>query len=138
MSQLLTKEEVLEAIFDGREVQYKHLDNVLWFNLTKEVVKDITFGRLFNGTFVFRLYRPTKRVDGIEFPKPVSKPLKEGTEYWVARPSYENYSLPNASRWQNDDLDKLYLRRGLIHLYREDAIAHAKALVKLSGDDTDD
>lgn len=37
------------------------------------------------------------------------------------------------SEWDNVKLDEQRLERGVVHLTEENAIAHAKALIKLSG-----
>ena len=55
-----------------------------------------------------------------------------GTDYFVADPSDELY-VGVIVDWDGDDYDGHVLKRGLVHLNKEAAIAHAKALIKVSG-----
>lgn len=56
---------------------------------------------------------------------------KEGTHYFITHPSNQNYCMESV--WSNDDLGNRYLNRGLVHLTKENAIKHAKAIILASG-----
>ena len=131
MSKLLTPPEVVQAIIDGKKVEIRgalssHNDEWSLLNEYQTYIRLLT-----NGLFMFRLAQEMVTIGDVSFPKPESEPLKYDEEYWVADPAANNYV--SASQW-SDKLDELVLlRSGLIHLTRENAIEHAKALIKLSG-----
>ena len=127
MSKLLTSTEVVQAIQDGEKVEYRH-PHLDWTILKPTKFK---LSKLLESEYQFRLAQDVVTAGDVSFPKPESKPLKDGDEYWVADPTVNHYAL--ASQWMGDKLDKLPLSRGLLHKSKENAIAHAKALIKLSG-----
>ena len=86
----------------------------------------------------FRLAQEMITIGDVSFPKPESEPPELGTEYWIAEPSYGYYATTIPIFWSDDSQDRIYLKRGLVHLTRENAIAHAKALIKLSGGNVDE
>lgn len=69
----------------------------------------------------------TRIVNGFEVPAPESLPLNSGDDYYCADVNswyfYENYP------WSGNDMSMLWLKRGLVFLAKEDAIANAKAMV---------
>ena len=58
---------------------------------------------------------PTITIGGFELPRPETEPPPEGTEYWVFCTG-ENKSKNYAFSWENDNCDKKWLKKGLIHL----------------------
>lgn len=137
MSQILTPNETLKAIIDGRNLEFRHLSFKEWTRLNP-LDNPLGLESIFKGDVLFRLAREVITVNGVSFPKPESEPLPYNTEYWVAEPSKNYYTTLGSNRWCDYRLDRQYLRRGLIHLNRENAIAHAKALIKLSGGNVDE
>lgn len=133
----LTPQEALQAIADGKKLEYKWNDRDEWCELDP-LNNGIVIEHIFKENFIFRLAPAMITVGDVSFPKPESKPLKYDTEYWVAEPSHKNYTTLGSSRWADDYLDEFFLHRGLIHLSKENAIAHAKALIKLSGGKADE
>lgn len=57
--------------------------------------------------------------------------LANGSEYFLPEPSMSK--LYSESLWANDNYDSARLKHGQVHLNKEAAIAHAKALIKISG-----
>ena len=72
----------------------------------------------------------TIRIGEYDVPEPVREPLEKDTEYWIAHFSLE--VLANRFKWYSDKFDNLVLKNGLIHLTKEAAVIHAKALVSLT------
>jgi hypothetical protein len=66
-------------------------------------------------------------VNGFEVPEPVREALKKGVEYWIAFPSIPELAWD--FQWAGDIYDRHRLNHGLIHLTKEAAIAHAKAML---------
>lgn len=78
---------------------------------------------------------PPKRkimIGDVEIDAPETVAPDYGTDYFVADPSDELY-VGVALDWDGDDYDIQVLKCGLVHLNKEAAIAHAKALIKVSG-----
>ena len=63
---------------------------------------------------------------GVPFPMPVQYGLEEGTEYWVAVAGIAGGPLRNT--WKSDDLDRYWLKSGLIQRTRDGAIQHSLAI----------
>ena len=78
-----------------------------------------------------RIRPRTIRIGEIEVPEPVREALPIGTKYYY--PTVQYTDTVDAFTWQGDSFDKRLLERGLIHLTKEAAIAHAKALIIVSG-----
>lgn len=78
-----------------------------------------------------RVKQPTIRIGELDVPEPLRVAPTKNTEYWIAKAA--NASLTYQSEWVNDNSDILWLNRGLVHLSEEAAVAHAKALIAVSG-----
>ena len=124
---LLTLAEVVQAIQDGKKVEYR-CPNDTWRELKWE---NVSLGKLLNSDLQFRLAQEMIVVGDVSFPKAESEPLEDDDEYWVADPTCIYYTF--SGRWAGDKWDRWALRRGLLHKSKENAVAHAKALIKLSG-----
>lgn len=88
---------------------------------------------MLSNRYTFRLKQEIITIGDVSFPKPETIPLEMNTTYWVADPISSNLTAQSPSKWENDIQDNRFLSRGFIHLSQENAIAHAKALIKLSG-----
>lgn len=81
----------------------------------------------------YRIKPKTIRIGEIDVPEPVrSAPMKQ-QKYYVAHPLSGAYM----TLWDGNETDNQWLRNGLIHLTREAAELHAKALILVSGGTTD-
>lgn len=72
----------------------------------------------------------TIRIGEYDVPEPVREPLEDGKEYWGVDPTATE--LAWSYKWNNAGFCNLMLRRGLIHLTKEAAVIHAKALLSLT------
>ena len=72
----------------------------------------------------------TIRIGEYDVPEPVHEPLEDDKEYWGADPTAKE--LVWNCKWNNAVFCNLMLRRGLIHLTKEAAVIHAKALLSLT------
>ena len=72
----------------------------------------------------------TIRIGEYDVPEPVREPLEDDKEYWGVDPMAEE--LAWKYKWSNALFCNLMLRRGLIHLTKEAAVIHAKALLSLT------
>ena len=94
---------------------------------------DVSADILFNENLQYRLKpEPPKtiRIGEYDVPEPVREPLEEDKEYWGVDPMAQE--LAWKYKWHNALFCNLRLRRGLIHLTKEAAVIHAKALLSLT------
>jgi hypothetical protein len=88
-------------------------------------------------SFVWEL-RPRKKIMHIgnyKFPEPEREAPEDETTYYLVDKTAEK--LIRKWEWGGDQMDMLWLKRGLIHLSESAAIAHAKAEIKASGGEVD-
>ena len=79
----------------------------------------------------YRINPRTIRIGEIDVPEPVREPLNVGETYYVVHASAATIGMEFT--WDSDSVDNRSLSRGLIHLTREAAELHAKALILVSG-----
>ena len=72
----------------------------------------------------------TIRIGEYDVPEPVREPLEDDEEYWCVDLTAEEFAW--MYKWNNAIFCNLMLRRGLIHLTKEAAVIHAKALLSLT------
>ena len=72
----------------------------------------------------------TIRIGEYDVPEPVREPLEDDKEYWCVDPTAKELAWKYT--WNNALFCNLMLRRGLIHLTKEAAVIHAKALLSLT------
>ncbi|MBD2815956.1 hypothetical protein ID850_14550 [Xenorhabdus sp. Flor] len=95
-----------------------------WEPCKKEIV--------FKEDMLYRLKPRTIKIGEIDVPEPVRDPLEYGTEYWHVDFTEVNSICASGTEWEGDCIDKMYLEQGLIHLARESAELHARALISLT------
>ena len=119
---------VMLAAADGAEIQYWDKYDLTW------IVDDTPN---FNwGVTMYRVKPKTIQIGDMEVPEPVRKSLEAGTQYFIV--DINDADLHDVGLWASDGHDEYsYLSRGLLHLTKEAAIAHAKALIKISGGNID-
>lgn len=69
----------------------------------------------------------TITVNGFEVPEPVREKLERGCDYFLASTGADGYFEQYG--WYDDDTDNKWLSRGLIHLTKDGAIDHTKAML---------
>lgn len=90
-------------------------------------------GPLMYGLKSIRRKQRTIRIGGIDVPEPARHPLAPGQQYWAV---LMRESVPY--HWCGDSLDIRLLRMGMVHLTKDAAAAHRKALATVSGGQIDD
>jgi hypothetical protein len=78
----------------------------------------------------YRRKPKTIKINGIEVPEPVREKLDRSVEFYMPELNVENLFV--RSFWTEDIKDYLWLQRGIIHLTKEAAILHAKALLSFT------
>ncbi len=75
----------------------------------------------------YELKPKTRIINGFEVPAPETKELSHGEGYYI--PSLANGGKFIASAWSCDSADTRALKRGLVFLRKEDAIATTNAML---------
>jgi hypothetical protein len=118
----------------------KHLEvKRAYYNDPDNVVVEVADGDVWHvcrgePTWLAECYRikpRTIRIGEIDVPEPVRVALNVGETYYIVQDSAETISMEFT--WASDSVDNRLLSRGLIHLTREAAELHAKALITISG-----
>ena len=117
---------------------HKHKDLIIaWANgETVQVWGGDRYGWLdvlepsFNCDTEFRVKPEIILINGIEVPAPVTDKLELHQSYHT--PSLVNFSFYNQKTWSNSVIDGNNLRRGIVHLSKEAAKVHAKALLSFT------
>ena len=94
---------------------------------------DVSANIIFNENLQYRLKpEPPKtiRIGEYDVPEPVREPLEDDKEYWGVDLSATELAWKYT--WHNALFCNLRLRRGLIHLTKEAAVIHAKALLSFT------
>lgn len=95
--------------------------------LCPEIIKPISY--IDN----FKQKQKTIMIGDMEVPEPVREPLERDQPYYVTQSLADDQSCCKRYNWRGDAYDKTVLERGLVHLTKEAAKAHSKALIKVSG-----
>ena len=81
-------------------------------------------------TMVGNLSPKTIRIGEFDVPEPLRECPTAGTQVFVADPTIT--SCVANWKWSSDGIDKMLLKRGLLHTTKEAAIIHTKALLSLT------
>jgi len=117
---------LLQALIDDKQLESVDNDGK-W-----KTVVDFPFTALYLFCHdKLRVKQPTIRIGEVDVPEPLRVAPAKGTEYWVANTIDERFYSPMS--WSNHGIDRLLLSRDLVHTSQEAAVAHAKALIAVSG-----
>lgn len=113
--------DLIIAWANGETIQFWSGDRRSWLDILEPN---------FNSDAKFRVKPEIIIINGIEVPAPERQELSEGTRYYM--PQLMSAELCNWYEWADDDLDKRVLSRGTVHLTKESAVQHAKALLSFT------
>lgn len=116
--------EILRAIADGREVEGRYDDSFQW------CINNKNFNPIAFPDYEWRIKPHTININGHEVPEPVREPLVESQSYWI--PLLGAEPLCEKLVWNRNAYDFRVLSLGLIHLSKEAAEAHTKALLSFT------
>lgn len=122
--------ELLHAIADGKEIQKLDKSTGSWKTISsKSALLGAAFVNKPSGKL--RVKPPVVLINGIGVPEPCREPLNKNERYWKPDLSRQD-GLAWWDSWQGISCDFEYLKRGLIHLTKEAAETHAKALLSFT------
>ena len=120
--------QVLRWIADGKKVEGRTAGTMNeWCDVTDW--NDTALSATVRGEwdYEFRLKPRTIKVNGREIVAGETAAPELRSTYWS--PWFSKDELVCVVRWSDDGVDKNFLKRGLVHLTKENAIAHAKAML---------
>ena len=79
----------------------------------------------------YRRKPKTIRIGERDVPEPMRVAPAMGSTYYIVDYSYAEHNAYH--HWQNDEYDNIMLQSGLCHATEKAAIAHAEALILISG-----
>lgn len=129
MSKFITGPEALIALANGSDIQC--LRDGQW----QSALTCTAVGFLKND-FEFRIAPKLIKIGNVEIEAPENQTPPAGAKYYVTDLVLPGYHY--IFTWHNTDHDLAKLRRGVVHLSPENAIAQAKALILASGGVLDD
>jgi hypothetical protein len=121
--------EVLKAIADGKDVQYRYNGDLEWYPPC--IGEFAEFNPLNAPNFEWRVAPEILRIGDMDVPKPCREAPPFDTVYYY--PFLTHSELYSYTYWDRGDHDLRALASGLVHRTKEAAITHAKALIKISG-----
>ena len=126
---ILTGKEALIALANGQEVEFLKPSFGEW-----ELIHGLPINVVLEDSFSFRLKPQIIRINGFECPAPVTcESLPADTKFWIADPSRHDGEFCRYLVWDGQPCDIQHLKRGLVHLSKENADTHAKAIILASG-----
>ena len=131
-TQELSFGEAITAIFAGKIVEVKRDDlstHPVWVPISG-VITINELNQLKNNRF--RQVIPMINIGGHSVPKPLTKQPEENTEVYIMTTLHNPFYF--CAKWNSKCSNhRRWLKLGVVHSTEEAAIAHAKALIAISG-----
>lgn len=122
---MLTQQEAFQAKLAGEKVLYRKGDGD-WL-----LVDDANL--FLDSTLEFRISPKVAVTDSIDIPLSYHGKMHKGQTYYLPDLGSKSYYATRA--WYGLDLERILMKRGLIFLDKESAVAYSEAAIKLCGGD---
>lgn len=134
-----TTRNLFEALLAGKSITYlsehEGTPKPIWFMKDDDIVDINETGlKLYEQPLTALIINEDFiNINGFKVPEPCRKTLKVGTVYYYFEPFIaDNTNNVNSCIWTNEEIDLKMLDKGLLHLTREAAEIHAKALLSFT------
>jgi hypothetical protein len=118
---------VLRAIADGEPISDFECVNRSWKGEEEwEPATEYSGWVFYPDGWQVRRKQKTIKINGFDVPEPMQEATKNQMYF---TPAIDHAEFYRAFNWNSDSVDERLLNRGLIHLKKENAIAHAKAML---------
>ena len=77
--------------------------------------------------------KPRTMTYTVTIPEPLREAPETGSWYWLAETASDDFT--SRVEWEGDDCDHSWLKRGLCFATKEDAVAAAKAMLPIKGEE---
>ena len=123
---ILNGTEAFTAMSAGQKIECRHVGSDLDF----DDIRNFSATVFVDQDYAFRIAVIYMMIGAMQVPEAVKDTPAKGVQCFS--PSLLTAELSKAFKWRNSDSDLILLQRGLVHLYEENAITHAKALIAVS------
>ena len=128
---ILNGTEAFTAMSAGQTIECRHVGSDLDF----DDIRNFPATVFIDQDYAFRIAVIYIMIGAMQVPEAVKDTPAKGVQCFS--PSLLTAELSKAFKWRNSDSDLVLLERGLVHLYEENAITHAKALIAVSHGSTE-
>ena len=126
MNPILSGTEAFNAMAAGQKIECRHTES----NLDFDDIRNFSATVFIDTAYEFRIAVIYMTIGAMQVPESIIECPSKGTQCYT--PSILTAELSKAFKWKNSDADLSLLSRGLVHLYEENAITHANALIAVS------
>jgi len=123
---ILNGAEAFAAMTAGQKIECRHAGSDLDF----DEIRNFPATVFIDPDYAFRIAVVYMMIGGIQVPESITECPSKGTQCYT--PSILTAELSKSFKWKNSDMDLSLLTRGLVHVYEENAITHANALIAVS------
>lgn len=120
--------EYMRLVEAGEKEPWKHFERYL--PIPEEWVTMRSCSWFTDCDTEFRSKPKTININGFKVPEPVRRPLDKGVRYYI--PMLFGRFGYSPTVWDGDEFDIKTLKMGIMHLTKEAAIAHTKALLSFT------
>ena len=124
---ILNGQQAFAAMAAGQNIECRHTGSDLDFDSIRNFPATV----FFDPDHEFRIAVVYMTIGTIQVPEAISEAPAKGTPCFA--PSLLTAELSKTFKWKNSESDLELLTRGLVHLYEDNAVSHAKALILVSG-----
>lgn len=124
---ILNGQEAFAAMAAGQNIECRHTGSDLDFDSIRNFPATV----FFDPDHEFRIAVVYMAIGTMQVPEAISEAPAKGTPCFA--PSLLTAELSKSFKWKNSASDLELLTRGLVHLYEDNAVVHAKALISVSG-----
>ena len=124
---ILNGQEAFAAMAAGQNIECRHTGSDLDFDSIRNFPATV----FFDPDHEFRIAVVYMTIGTMQVPEAISEAPAKGTPCFA--PSLLTTELSKSFKWKNSASDLELLTRGLVHLYEDNAVVHAQALITVSG-----
>ncbi|AYA02139.1 hypothetical protein BEN74_04150 [Acinetobacter sp. WCHAc010034] len=124
---ILTGNEAFAAMAAGQKIECRHAES----NLDFDDIRDFPATVFIDTAYEFRIAVIYMTIGKMSLPEAIKEAPAKGTQCFV--PSVLTEKLSKSFKWKNSDADLAFMQRGLVHLYEQNAVRHAAALIAVGG-----
>ena len=126
MNPILSGTEAFEAMSAGQKIEARHAGSDLDF----DEICNFPATVFIDQDYEFRIAVVYMTIGLMQVPEAIKEAPAKGTLCFA--PSLLTTELSKSFKWKNSESDLELLVRGLVHLYEENAMTHARALISIS------
>lgn len=123
---ILTGNEAFAAMTAGQKIECRHAGSDLDF----DEIRNFPATVFIDPDYAFRIAVTYMMIGTMQVPESIIECPGKGAQCYT--PSILTAELSKSFKWKNTDADLSLLSRGLVHLYEDNAITHANALIAVS------